>query len=93
MLARIRAGARLDVTGLVANTNLQAETSAEEVQAGYEAVKALGDSEGLPVVAVVVSPEYAGRVVPELSPEAAGLVSVLHMFNRILDTVGSHTEF
>jgi DNA polymerase III delta prime subunit len=93
MLARIRAGARLDVTGLVANTNLQAETSAEEVQAGYEAVKALGDSEGLPIVAVVVSPEYADKVIPLLSPEAAQLVSVLHMFNRILDTVGSHTEF
>jgi len=93
MLAKIRAGARLDVTGLVANTNLQAETSAQDVQAGYDAVRALGDSEGLPVVAVVVSPEYADKVVPLLSPEAARLATVLHMFNRVLDTVGSQTEF
>ena len=70
-----------------------AETSAQDVQAGYDAVRALGDSEGLPVVAVVVSPEYADKVVPLLSPEAARLAAGLHMFNRVLDTVVSHTEF
>ena len=93
MLTTIRSGARLEVTGLVANTNLQAETTAEEVQRGYDAVKALGDSEGLPVVAVLVSPEYADQVVHRLVPGAAGLLSVIRVFNRILDTVGSQTEF
>lgn len=93
MLAAIRSSARLDVTGLVANTNMQAETTLDDVQRGYDAVKALGDSEGLPVVAVLVSPEYADRVVHRLTPGAAGLVSVIRIFNRILDTIGSQTEF
>jgi hypothetical protein len=93
MLTTIRSGARLDVTGLVANTNLQAETTADDVQRGYDAVKALGDSEDLPVVAVLVSPEYAGEVVHRLAPRAAALLSVIRVFNRILDTVGSQTEF
>jgi hypothetical protein len=93
MLTTIRSGARLDVTGLVANTNLQAETTADDVQRGYDAVKALGDSEGLPVVAVLVSPEYAGEVVHRLAPRAAALLSVIRVFNRILDIVGSQTEF
>jgi len=93
MLTAIRSGARLEVTGLVANTNLQAETSADDVQHGYDAVKALGDSEGLPVVAVLVSPEYADQIVHRLTPGAARLLSVIRVFNRILDTVGSQTEF
>ena len=93
MLTTIRSGARLEVAGLVANTNLQAETTAEDVQRGYDAVKALGDSEGLPVVAVLVSLEYADQVVHRLAPGAAGLLSVIRVFNRILDTVGSQTEF
>jgi hypothetical protein len=93
MLTAIRSSGRLDVAGLVANTNLQAETTADDVQHGYDAVKALGDSEGLPVVAVLVSPEYAGEVAHRLTPDAAGLVSMIRVFNRILDTVGSHTEF
>src|SRR5450830_306355 len=91
MLLAIRSGARLDVSGLVANTNLQAETSADDVQRGYDAVKALGDSEGLPVVAVLVSPEYASQVVHRLTPGAAGLLSVIRVFNRVLDTVGWQT--
>jgi hypothetical protein len=93
MLTAIRSSGRLDVAGLVANTNLQAETTADDVQHGYDAVKALGDSEGLPVVAVLVSPEYAGQVVHRLTPDAAGLVSMIRVFNRIFDTVGSQTEF
>lgn len=93
MLEAIRTGARLAVSGLVANTNLQAETTADEVQRGYDAVKALGDDEGLPVVAVLVSPEYADQVVHRLSPDAVGLLSVIRIFNRIMDTVGSQTEF
>jgi len=93
MLSAIRSSGRLDATGLVANTNLQAETTADDVQRGYDAVKALGDSEGLPVVAVLVSPEYASQVVHRLTPGAAGLVSMIRVFNRILDTVGSQTEF
>jgi hypothetical protein len=93
MLTAIRSGARLAVSGLVANTNLQAETTADDVQRGYDAVKALGDGEGLPVVAVLVSPEYADQVVHRLSPGAAGLLSVIRIFNRIMDTVGSQTEF
>ncbi len=93
MLAAIRSGARLGVSGLVANTNVQGETTADDVQRGYDAIKALGDSEGLPVVAVVVSPEYANQVEHRLTPGAAGLLSVIRVFNRILDTVGSQTEF
>jgi len=93
MLEAIRAGARLTVSGLVANTNLQAETTADDVQRGYDAVKALGDDAGLPVVAVLVSPEYADQVVHRLSPGAAGLLSVIRIFNRVMDTVGSQTEF
>jgi len=93
MLTTIRSGVRLEVAGLVANTNLQAETTAEDVQHGYDAVKALGDSEGLPVVAVLVSPEYADSVVHRLTPGAAGLLSVIRTFNRIMDTIGSQTEF
>lgn len=93
MLATIRSGARLDLSGLVANTNLQAETTVEDVQRGYDAVKALGDSVGLPVVAVLVSSEYAAQVEHRLEPDAARLLSTIRIFNRILDTVGSQTEF
>jgi DNA polymerase III delta prime subunit len=93
MFMAIRSSARLDVAGLVANTNLQGETTADDVQHGYEAVKALGDSEGMPVVAVLVSPEYASQVVHRLAPDAAALVSVIRIFNRVLDSVGSQTEF
>ena len=65
----------------------------EDVQRGYDAVKALGDSEGLPVVAVLVSSEYAAQVEHRLAPGAAKVLSVIRVFNRILDTVGSQTEF
>jgi hypothetical protein len=93
MLTAIRSGVRLNVTGLVSNTNLQAETTVDDVRRGYDAVKALGDSEGLPVVGVLVSDEYADQVAHRLAPDAAGLLSVIRVFNRILDTVGSQTEF
>ncbi len=93
MLTTIHLGARLDLSGLVANTNLQAETTVEDIQRGYDAVKALGDSEGLPVVAVLVSSECAAQVGHRLAPGAAKLLSVIRVFNRILDTVGSQTEF
>ncbi|HWQ21345.1 MAG TPA: hypothetical protein VN478_01300, partial [Clostridia bacterium] len=93
MLAAIRSGARLEIAGLVANTNLQSETTAEDVQRGYDAVSALGDSEALPVVAVVVSSEYSSKVEHRLTPGATRLLSVIRVFNRILDTVGSQTEF
>lgn len=93
MLRSIRSGIRLNVAGLVANTNLQAETTADDVQDGYTALKALGDAEGLPVVAILLSPEYADSVEHRLTPDAARLVSVIHPFNRIMDTIGSQTEF
>ncbi|MCE5192331.1 MAG: hypothetical protein ABFD13_07630 [Candidatus Cryosericum sp.] len=93
MLMAIRSAVRLEITGLVANTNLQAETTVEDVQHGYDAVKALGDSEGLPVVAVLISREYADSVVNRLTPDATRLLSVIRTFNRIMDTIGSQTEF
>jgi hypothetical protein len=44
-------------------------------------------------VGVLVSDEYADQVAHRLAPDAAGLLSVIRVFNRILDTVGSQTEF
>lgn len=93
MFDTIRSGARLEVTGLIANTNLQDQTSAADVQSGFDVVRALGEVEGVPVVAVLASSEYASSLVHHLSPEAAARLAVIRVFNRILDSVGSHTEF
>ncbi len=93
MFDGIRAGARLEIAGLIANTNLQNETTPEEVQRGYDLVKALGDRKGVPVVALVASSEYAKSLENHLSPDAAKLLSVIQVFNRILDSVDSQTEF
>ncbi|MGB9665962.1 MAG: hypothetical protein ACPL2N_01430 [Candidatus Cryosericum sp.] len=92
-LTTIRSGVRLEVAGLVSNTNLQDETTAEDVQHGYDAVKALGEREGLPVVAVLVSAKYADSTAHQLTPDATGLLSMIRTFNRIMDTIGSQTEF
>lgn len=93
MLGSIRAGARLEVTGLIANANLQGQTSATDVQSGFDAVRALGEAEGVPVVAVLASTEYASSLAQHLSSEAATRLAVIRVFNRILDSVGSQTEF
>jgi len=93
MLETISGGARLEVTGLVANTNLQGQTSAADVQSGFDVVRTLGEAEGVPVVAVLASPEYASSLACHLSPEAAARLAVIRVFNRILDSVGSQTEF
>jgi hypothetical protein len=93
MLDSMRRGARLEVTGLIANTNLQDETTAADVQRGFDVVRRLGDAEGLPVVAVLASRENAHVLEQRLSPEATARLAVIRVFNRILDTVGSQTEF
>jgi hypothetical protein len=93
MLDAIRRGARLEVTGLVSNTNLQEQTTAADVQEGFDLVQKLGNVEGLPVVAVLASHEYASALEQQLSLEAAARLAVIRVFNRILDSVGSQTEF
>lgn len=93
MLDSLRRGARLQVTGLIANTNIQGQTTAADVQSGFDAIRMLGDAEGLPVVAVLASPEYASSLEQHLSPEATARLTVIRIFNRILDSVGSQTEF
>ncbi len=93
MFDGIRASARLAITGLIANPNLQGQTTPDEVRQGYDLVTALGEKKGVPVAAVVASSEYAGSLEGRLSSGAAGLLSVIQVFNRILDSVGSQTEF
>lgn len=93
MLDSIRRGARLQVTGLIANTNLQGQTTAADVQTGFDVLRKLGDAEGLPIVAVLASPEYAPALEQRLSPEVAARLAIIRVFNRILDSVGAQTEF
>lgn len=49
MLRDVQAAARLDVTGLVANTHLMGETTPEIVRAGICAARALEEAIGLPI--------------------------------------------
>jgi len=49
MLREVEAAARLDVTGLVANTHLLEETTPETVRAGIRAARELATATGLPI--------------------------------------------
>lgn len=49
MLRDVQAAARLDVTGLVANTHLMDETTPEIVRWGIRAARELGEAIGLPI--------------------------------------------
>jgi hypothetical protein len=49
MLRDIRAAARLDVTGSVANTHLMDETTPETVRGGIRAARELGAATGIPI--------------------------------------------
>jgi hypothetical protein len=60
MVRAIEAAARRRVTGLISNTHLLAETTAEVVWQGWELAKQAGVALGLPVRAVVVDEGLAG---------------------------------
>lgn len=62
MVRAIEAAARLRVTGLVSNTHLLGETTAEVVLHGYKLAKQAGDALALPVQAVVADGSLAGEL-------------------------------
>lgn len=62
MLAAIERSARLKVTGLVANTNLGAETTPEIVEKGLAIVQEAGRALRVPVVGMGVRKDLAGQV-------------------------------
>lgn len=93
VLDSIVQGTRLQLTGLVANTNLQGETTASDVQEGFDLVHAAGILREVPVVAVVASHEYITGLEQQLTEEARKNLAVIDVFNRILDTVGSQARF
>lgn len=86
-------GARLEVKGLISNTNLQDETRASDVQAGFDLMQKLGEATGLPVVAVLADQARISALEPGLSPETRRLLAGIRVFNRIFDSVSSQTEF
>lgn len=83
----------LQLTGLVANTNLQAETTANDVQEGFDIIGSAALLRQVPVVAVVASHEYAEGLERQLTADAREKLAVIDVFNRILDTVGSQVRF
>ncbi len=50
LMERIRARARIEITGLVNNANLSTETEAEHLIAGYEQIKKVAEASNIPVV-------------------------------------------
>lgn len=62
MVRAIEAAARRPVTGLVSNTHLLSETTAEMVRQGYELARQTGAALGVPVRAVVVDETLAGEL-------------------------------
>lgn len=63
MVRAIEAAARRRVTGLVSNTHLLGETTAEVVLHGYELARQAGEELGLPVRAVVVDEALEAELV------------------------------
>ena len=47
--SELEKNSRLQVTGLINNTNLQQETTAEELEYGYEVLRAVSEKTGIPV--------------------------------------------
>jgi hypothetical protein len=72
MLRAVQAAARLEVTGLVANTHLLHETTAEMVGAGIRAARALAAATGIPLRFGAVLKALAGQVQGG-EPAGAGL--------------------
>jgi hypothetical protein len=93
VLDNIVQGTGLQLTGLVANTNLQGETTASDVQQGFDIIQSAGMVRQVPVVAVVASHEYAEGLERQLTADARERLAVIDVFNRILDTVGSQVRF
>lgn len=58
----IEKAARMDVTGLIANTHLTDETTAEDVYQGYRFVQGFSAASGLPLALVAVSEKLVGRL-------------------------------
>ncbi len=69
MMAEIQGRARVAITGLVNNTNLQSETSAADIAAGHAIVSEVAARTGIPVRGIGALPE----LIPELPPELRAL--------------------
>lgn len=66
MMAEIQGRARVPITGLINNTNLQDQTTPEDVAAGHEIVREVSRRTGIPIRGVGVLPGLIGRLPDEL---------------------------
>lgn len=78
---RIQRSARLLADGFVLNANLGAETTGEELAAGYETAKQLIDMTGVPLK-YVSGTESSLKRFEELCPEYTGETITLHILMR-----------
>jgi hypothetical protein len=62
MVREIEGAARLPITGVISNTHLMGETTAEIVTDGYRLARATAERLGVPVVAVAAERELASRL-------------------------------
>ena len=67
-MAEIQEASRLQMTGIVNNSHLQAATDAEVVRKGFEYVSELAKLSGLPVVCTTVPRELQGLQLQKLYP-------------------------
>ena len=61
----MQAHARLQITGMINNTNLATMTSAEELRAGYELLKEVSDMTGIPVAYTTGKKEFLDAFLAE----------------------------
>lgn len=68
-IAEIEASARLQVTSLVSNPNLMAQTTAEQIIEGHARIEDFAQSLGLPISFVCIERGWAARFVSNHFPE------------------------
>lgn len=64
MKERIEWRSRIPVTGLVANTNLGAETTLETIISGYQVAKEVSKRTGIPIVFAAVDRKFEQHIAP-----------------------------
>ncbi len=62
LMRAIESTSRLPVTGLVGNTHLMAETSRSIVMEGWELLRKVSESSGLPIVFITAPEDMAGQI-------------------------------
>ncbi|MGI6005347.1 MAG: ATP-binding protein [Christensenellales bacterium] len=77
LMAQIEASARLEVTGIVNNTNLALETSPQDVLEGQEVCRQVARERNLPITGIYAMPGVIEALPEDFKAEHKGLIKPL----------------